>query len=133
AEQRIRPAVRETPLLPLPGWERVYIKAENLQHTGSFKLRGAFNAISLLSESERTAGVVTHSSGNHGQAVACAASLLGAKATVVIPEGAPEVKLKRTASWGAKIVRCGPSAKEREETAAAVAQSDGATIIPPFD
>lgn len=117
--------------LPLEG--QVYVKAENLQKTGSFKLRGAVNALRQLPAEQLARGVVTHSSGNHAQGLACAAQMLGVQATIVIPEGAPEVKIQRTLEWGARIVRCGPSSEERERVAAAEAERGGLTLVPPFD
>lgn len=133
AASRISGAVRRTPLLELPLEGRVYAKAENLQKTGSFKLRGAVNALSQLSPEQLARGVVTHSSGNHAQGLACAAQMLGVKATIVIPEGAPEVKVQRTLEFGARIVRCGPSSEERERVARAEAERGGLTLVPPFD
>lgn len=133
AARRIAGPVLRTPLirLPLPG--EIYAKAENLQRTGSFKLRGAFNAVSRLGEEQRARGVVTHSSGNHGQGLARAAAMLNVPATIVIPEGAPQVKVERTLAQGARVVRCGASAREREEAAQAEAEAHGLTLIPPFD
>jgi len=122
---------RRTPLLQLDAG--LWVKPENLQLTGSFKVRGALAALTALNPEQLGRGVVTHSSGNHGQGIACAASLLGSSATVVIPEGAPEVKVRRAAAWGARIVRCGASAKEREDAALREAQLHGLTLIPPFD
>lgn len=133
AAARISGAVRRTPLLELPLEGQVYAKAENLQKTGSFKLRGAVNALRQLSPAELTRGVVTHSSGNHAQGLACAAHMLGVQATIVIPEGAPEVKVQRTLEYGARVVRCGPSSEERERVAAAEAERHGLTLVPPFD
>lgn len=133
AAARIARFLRRTPLLPLDREGHLFAKAENLQLTGSFKLRGALNAVSLLNPGQLERGVVTHSSGNHGQALACAAALFGTSATVVIPEGAPEVKVRRTAGWGARIVRCGASADEREAAAREEAHRHGLTLIPPFD
>lgn len=135
ARERVRGAVFETPLLELPLGEpgSVFAKAENLQRTGSFKLRGAYNTLASLPPDARARGVVTHSSGNHAQGLACAASLLGVAATIVIPEGAPQVKVDRTAAWGARIVRCGPSSEERERVAQAEADAHGLTMVPPFD
>ncbi len=117
--------------LPLPG--EVWAKAENLQLTGSFKLRGALNAVSRLTPDELARGVVTHSSGNHAQGLACAAAIMGTNATIVIPEGAPQVKVDRTVAYGARVVRCGPSSAEREAVAEAEAAAHGLTLIPPFD
>lgn len=133
AAERISGAVRRTPLLQLPHPGDVWVKAESLQKTGSFKLRGAFNALSQLTDEQRRRGVVTHSSGNHGQGLACAASMLGAPATIVIPVDAPPVKVERTLAWGARVVRCGPSASERETAAQEEADRNGLTLIPPFD
>jgi threonine dehydratase len=133
AAERIQHAVFRTPLvrLPLPG--EVYAKAENLQRTGSFKLRGAYNFLASLTDEERARGVVTHSSGNHAQGVACAAHLFGVQATIVIPEGAPRVKVERTQAWGAKVVRCDNSTDAREKTAQALVDAHGYTLVPPFD
>lgn len=117
----------------LPVEEPLYAKAENLQLTGSFKLRGAVNALRQLSPEQLARGVVTHSSGNHAQGLACAASLLGVPVTIVIPEGAPQVKVDRTLEWGARVVRCGPSSEEREQVAAVEAERAGLTLVPPFD
>jgi threonine dehydratase len=135
ARERIRNEVHRTPLIRLPvrGVPDLYAKAENLQRTGSFKLRGAYNFLASLPADVRARGVVAQSSGNHAQGVACAAFLLGVPATIVIPEGAPAIKVERTRSWGARIVRCGNSAREREETAAREAEAQDLTIVPPFD
>jgi len=133
AGRRIRPRARRTPLLPLSMEGEIYVKPENLQVTGSFKFRGAFNAISALDAGQRARGVVTHSSGNHAQAVAAAARLQGVKATVVIPESAPAFKVDRTRAWGAEVVRCGSSTFERERVAAEIAARTGAVPIPSAD
>lgn len=125
-----------TPLvrLPLEGAPAaVYAKAENLQRTGSFKLRGATHFLARLDPKARARGVVTHSSGNHAQGVACAAALAGVPATIVIPEGAPEVKVRRTEAWGARVVRSGSDRASREGTAARLAAELGATLVPPYD
>ena len=139
AQERIAPYARRTPLLkaedqgPAAIAPNLWIKPENLQRTGSFKFRGATNAILALSDAERARGVVTHSSGNHGQAVAAAAHMLGIPATVVIPEGAPTIKLERTQAWGATVVRCAPSSDAREAEADRIVTETGATLIPPYD
>ena len=136
AAHRVAANAFRTPLVRLP-LERaptpVYAKAENLQRTGSFKLRGATNFLARLAPDVRARGVVTHSSGNHAQGVACAAALAGVPATIVIPEGAPEVKVRRTAAWGAKIVRCTNDKASREGTAERLAAELGATLVPPYD
>ena len=111
----------------------VLVKAESLQRTGSFKLRGATNAVLQLSEAERRAGVVTHSSGNHGQALACAAQAVGAAATIFMPLDAPRVKVDSTRRWGAEIVHYDRLTDDREALSAAYADHTGAALIPPFD
>lgn len=135
AAQRIAGAVYQTPLirLPLSDSDQVYAKAESLQRTGSFKLRGAYNFLAAMDPAVRRKGVVAHSSGNHAQGVACAARLLGTRATIVIPEGAPDIKVQRTAAHGAEIIRCGNSSEERERVAGALVESHGYTLVPPFD
>lgn len=139
AAERIHGRVRRTPLLPVPHEgpgavaKNLWAKPENLQLTGSFKVRGAMNFLSSMDATDRARGVVTHSSGNHGQAVACAAAAFDVPATVVIPDGAPEVKLQRTAAWGATVLRCENSGAAREEAAREAAEASGATIISPYD
>ena len=110
-------AVR-TPLLRLPGEGEVYVKPESLQRTGSFKFRGAFNALASTPFAAIERGVVADSSGNHAQGVAAAASLHGVPATIVMPENAAPVKVARTAAFGAEIVRCANSSEERQRVAA---------------
>lgn len=133
ASARIAPRARRTPLIRLDLGGEVYAKPENLQVTGSFKFRGAFNALAALPPERRARGVVTHSSGNHAQAVAAAASLHGVKATIVIPENAPGFKIERTRAWGATVVRCGNSSVERERAAAEIVAGTGAVLVPPYD
>jgi threo-3-hydroxy-L-aspartate ammonia-lyase len=123
-----------TPLVPFPGTEpRLLVKPECLQPTGSFKLRGAYTAISALSAQARQRGVVAHSSGNHAQAVAYAAALLGTPATVVVPDNAPEVKLAPARRAGARIVTCRPSLAARIAATEDLIRAHGYTLIPPFD
>jgi threonine dehydratase len=134
AAARIADRTHRTPLLRLPiEGTSLYAKAESLQRTGSFKLRGATNFIARLDPAVRARGVVTHSSGNHGQGVACAAADAGIRATVVIPEGSAEVKVVRTRAWGAEVVRCANDKLSREGTAARIAAAQGATVVPPYD
>jgi threonine dehydratase len=123
----------ESPLLNQICGGRILVKAEMLQHTGSFKFRGAYNRISRLDESARAAGVVAYSSGNHAQAVAAVARLLGIQATVVMPSDAPRTKVESTRAAGARIVPYDRANEVREEIAAAIAAATGATLIPPFD
>jgi threonine dehydratase len=111
----------------------VFIKAENLQRTGSFKFRGAFNRLSLIPAEERAAGVVACSSGNHAQGVAEAARILGMPATIVMPVDAPATKLARTRGYGAKVVAYDRRTEDRDAIAAAIAGETGATFVHPFN
>jgi threonine dehydratase len=130
---RIGDIARHTPLLRQT-WATgspLWLKAENLQEIGVFKIRGAFNALACLDESRRRNGVVAYSSGNHAQAVARAASLFGVPAVIVVPDNTPRVKVEATASHGAEIVEV-PMA-ERESAAHAIAGERGLSLVPPFD
>ncbi len=111
----------------------VVFKAENFQRMGAFKFRGAFNAVSKLSEEQRRAGVVTYSSGNHAQAISLAAQLLGVPATIVMPHDAPASKVSATSGYGGKIVRYDRYSEDREEIGHALAREEGLTLIPPYD
>ena len=133
AAKRIAGVAVRTPLLRLPLDAEVYIKPESLQRTGSFKFRGAYNALASVPRERIAAGVVADSSGNHAQGVAAAASLLGVRATIVMPENATSVKVERTAAWGAEIVRCGNSTDERQAVAARIWTERGLEYVPPFD
>ena len=138
AAARIAPRVVRTPMLRHPLLDQItggtiLLKAEPLQRTGSFKLRGATNAILQLTEAQRRAGVVTHSSGNHGQAVACAAASVGAAATIFMPADAPRVKQEATARWGAEIRPYNRDTDDREGLANGFAEATGAALVPPFD
>lgn len=132
AAHRIEGKVFRTPLVQAP-WAPgdLWLKPENLQPIGAFKLRGALNALARLSPAVRARGVVTHSSGNHGQAVAWAARTYGVPAVVVMPEGSAEVKRTAIRALGAEVVLV--PASERATDAAAEAEERGAVIIPPFD
>jgi threonine dehydratase len=112
---------------------RLYLKPENLQPIGAFKLRGAYNKIASLSPEERSRGVITYSSGNHGQGVAYAARALGTKAVVVMPNDAPAIKREAAASMGAEIVLVGPGSLERQNRAEELAARHGYVIVPPFN
>ena len=111
----------------------VFLKCESFQKVGAFKFRGAFNAISQLSDSEKSKGVITYSSGNHAQAVALVGKILGIKTTVVMPNNAPIIKKKATEGYGAIIIEYDPQKDTREEIARNIQQKDGFTLIPPFD
>src|ERR671933_2305303 len=136
AQRRVRGVALHTPLVPCPRGEEdraLYFKAENLQPTGAFKLRGAYNRISSLSLGERRRGVVAHSSGNHAQAVAYAARALDTRAVVVMPRGAPRVKLEATAALGAEVVLVGSDSAERSRRAEELAAEHGYVPVPPYD
>jgi threonine dehydratase len=127
-----------TPLLSSPQIDaqvaaHVLVKAECLQRTGSFKFRGAFNALSQFDAGKRRAGVVAYSSGNHAQGVAAAAQLLGVPATIVMPADAPAIKIANTRFYGADIVSYDRYSESREEIAQRIATERGAEILPPFD
>jgi len=111
----------------------VFVKCENFQRTGAFKFRGAYNALSRLRESEKEAGVLTYSSGNHAQAIALAGRLLGIKTTIVMPQDAPEIKKRATAGYGAEIVEYDKLQVARETLALQIAAERGMVIIPPYD
>jgi threonine dehydratase len=129
---RRTPLLAGTPLDDLTGG-RVLLKLENLQHTGSFKFRGAWNRLAQLDGAQRRAGVVAFSSGNHAQGVAAAARRLGIPATIVMPSDAPRVKLQNTRDLGAEIVEYDRLRESREQIAAALAADRGATLVPSFD
>jgi threonine dehydratase len=112
---------------------KLFLKPENLQPIGAFKLRGAYNKIASLSPEERSRGVITYSSGNHGQGVAYAARALGAKAVIVMPNNAPAVKREAAASMGAEIVLVGPGSLERQTKAEQLAAQHGYVVVPPFN
>lgn len=134
AAARLEGVTLRTPLLPYQGASRpLLLKPESLQPTGSFKLRGAHAAISAVPASERSRGVIAHSSGNHGLAVAYAAAALGVPATVVVPSTAPAVKVAAAQARGARIVRCEPGIAAREAATRELADRHGYTLIPPFD
>jgi threonine dehydratase len=111
----------------------VFFKCENLQRTGAFKFRGAFNALSKFDERQRRAGVVTFSSGNHAQAIALSARLLGMPASIVMPEDAPQAKVEATRGYGATIIFYDRYKGDREEIGRDLAQKHGLTLIPPYD
>lgn len=115
------------------GPSKLYLKLENQQPIGAFKLRGAYNKISSLSESDRKRGVITYSSGNHAQGVAYAARAMGIKAVITMPTTAPKVKLQATAALGAEIVLAGTTGVERQVKAEELAAQQGYVIIPPFN
>lgn len=112
---------------------RVFLKAETLQRTGSFKFRGAYNKISSIPPEKRAAGVVAYSSGNHAQGVAAAAKLLGMPATIVMPSDAPRAKRLRTEALGATVIGYDRTTEDRAAIAMKIVQERGATLVPPYD
>jgi threonine dehydratase len=112
---------------------RLFLKLENLQPIGAFKLRGAYNKIASLTDDERKRGVIAYSSGNHAQGVAYAARALDTKAVIVMPANSPTIKLEGTAALGAEIVKVGPSSEERRLKAEALAAQHGYAIVPPYN
>jgi len=138
ARERIRGAARETPVYVSESFERmtgreVWLKAENLQRTGSFKIRGAVNCIATLSEDERAAGVAAVSAGNHAQAVAWAAREAGIDATIFMPQDTPVAKVEATQNYGARIELGGEVFEDAHEAARAYAATSGATFVHPFE
>ncbi|HYG77849.1 MAG TPA: threonine/serine dehydratase [Planctomycetota bacterium] len=144
ARERIKPYINQTPLLRAEGLEldgrRVYIKPENLQRTGSFKARGAFNALASLPPESRQRGVIAFSSGNHGAAIAFAAQEMGRMergqgypCTVVMPERASPVKTAKVKALGAEVVHCGTTVEDRHKKALEIAAATGREVIPSYD
>jgi threonine dehydratase len=124
-----------TPLIEFPtkGPRRLYLKPENLQPIGAFKIRGAYNKIASLAADEKSRGVISYSSGNHAQGVAYAARTLGVKAVIVMPSNAPAIKRAATENLGAQIVIVGPGSDERKAKAEALAAEHGYVIVPPYN
>lgn len=138
AAARISGVVVRTPLLgsdalDMAAGARVWVKAEPLQHTGSFKYRGASNRMLQLSEAERRAGVVAYSSGNHAQAVAAVAKRIGCPALIVMPADTPAIKVASTRGHGAEVVHYDRYTESREEIAGRIAAERGAVLVPPFE
>jgi threonine dehydratase/serine racemase len=138
ASRRIRDHVHRTPVATCTTLDRLagralVLKCENLQRVGAFKFRGASNAVAALPDEVAARGVVTHSSGNHGQALALAALLRGIPAHIVMPRNAAAVKLEAVRGYGAHVVLCEPTLPARDASAAALQQRTGASLVPPFD
>lgn len=138
AALRIKPAVRKTPVMrsstlnAMTGLD-IYFKCENFQRVGAFKMRGAYNALSQFNPAARKNGVVAASSGNHAQAIACSANMLGMPAKIVMPEDAPEMKIAATRGYGAEVVFYDRYSKDRDAICEDIAAASGMTVIPPFD
>ena len=135
ARERIKPIAKLTPLVDVSAaaGQPLWLKLESLQPGGAFKIRGAYNMVAQLSAEERRRGVVTFSSGNHGQAMALAARALGAPAVVVMPTTAPKIKTEGCRSFGAEVIFAGTTSADRRARAEAEAAARGLTMVPPFD
>jgi threonine dehydratase len=138
AHDRIRPFIHHTPVLTSGGLDEIagcslYFKCENLQKVGAFKARGAMNAVLSLSREERAKGVATHSSGNHAQALARAAKIMGTKAYIVMPRTSPEIKKRGVIGYGGEIFECEPNIQSREVMLAGIVHEKGALEIHPFN
>ena len=138
AAERVHGQAHQTPVLTSRTLDAclgasVFFKCENLQRVGAFKFRGAFNVVASLSAEERRQGFITHSSGNHAQALSLAAQLFDAPATIVMPENAPAVKKAAVKGYGARIVECAPTQQSREETAAQLLEEQGGHFVSPYD
>jgi threo-3-hydroxy-L-aspartate ammonia-lyase len=138
AAERIAPAAHRTPVLSSRTVDeetgaRLFFKCENFQRMGAFKFRGAFNALSCFDPAQRKAGVVAFSSGNHAQAIALSARLLGMPATIVMPHDAPAAKVAATRGYGGKVVVYDRYSEDREAIGRRLAEEGGLTLIPPFD
>jgi threonine dehydratase len=135
ARERIKALARVTPLVDVSGaaGRSMFLKCESMQPGGAFKIRGAYNMVAQLTADERRRGVVTFSSGNHGQAMALAARELGAPAVVVMPTTAPAIKVDGARAFGAEIILEGTTSADRRARAEAEAAARGLTLVPPFD
>ncbi len=136
--KRIRENLRETPLVSSPfldeiAGRRVLIKAECLQHTGSFKFRGAWSAISALEEKKQKKGIIAYSSGNHAQGIAAVAKIFSCPAVIIMPSDAPELKIENTKYYGAEVILYNRVEENREELGISIAKKRGLTLIKPYD
>ena len=129
----LRTPLVTSPVLDAATGARVFLKAETLQRTGSFKFRGAYNKLASIPQAERAGGVVAFSSGNHAQGVAAAAQLLGMPAVIVMPSDAPRAKRERTAALGAEVVLYDREREDREAIARELAHERNAVLVPPYD
>ena len=138
AAERIRGAAHRTPILTSRTADQrsgaqLFFKCENFQRIGAFKFRGAYNALARFTEEQRRAGVVTFSSGNHAQAIALSASLLGIRSAIIMPHDAPALKVAATKGYGGEVIIYDRYKEDREEIGRRLAQERGMTLIPPYD
>jgi threonine dehydratase len=138
AAQRIEGVAHRTPVLTSRTADAIsgaqlFFKCENFQRMGAFKFRGAYNAIARFTDAQRAAGVLTYSSGNHAQAIALSASLVGIKSVIIMPHDAPALKMQATREYGGEVVIYDRNKEDREEIGRRLAQERGMTLIPPYD
>lgn len=138
AQERLKGHSRITPLLSSPflddiAGRRIFVKAECLQHTGSFKFRGAYSAISALSREERAKGILAFSSGNHAQGIALAAKQHGVPSVIIMPADAPKIKVNNTKAYGAEVILYDRATQDRDEIGARLSDERGLTLVKPFD
>ena len=138
AYERVKPIVHRTPILRSSTFNNltglnVYFKAENFQKIGAFKIRGAYNKISSLSDEQKKAGIIAHSSGNHAQGVALSCKILGLKSVIVMPENSLKNKIEAVKSYGSEVIFCGETTDDRERKTFALIEKFGYTFVPPYD
>lgn len=138
AMQRLNGVANRTPIITSRTLNQrvgaeVFLKCENMQRVGAFKFRGAYNAISQLTDAEKARGVITYSSGNHAQATALVGRLLGVNTVIVMPDNAPATKRAATEGYGARVVEYNPAESDRKELAEAMAAEHGYAVLPPYD
>ena len=138
AHNRIKPFIHQTPVMTSTSTDEIagcmlFFKTENFQKVGAFKSRGAMNAVLSLTREQRARGVATHSSGNHAQALARAAKIMGTKAYIVMPRTSPQIKKQGVVGYGGEIFECEPTLRSREETLLKVVEEKGAHVIHPFN
>ena len=138
AQKRLHGHVHVTPVMTSQTLNQItsaqiFLKCENFQRMGAFKFRGAFNAMSQLTEDQKKRGVITYSSGNHAQAVALVGRLLGIRTVIVMPNNAPVIKREATEAYGATVVRYDPEKTTREKICGALENKHGHTLVPPYD
>ncbi len=138
ASCRIKGHIRQTPILNSPfldeiAGRHIFVKAECLQHTGSFKFRGAMSAITALDDTAKAKGVLAFSSGNHAQGIALAAKHMGISATIIMPKDAPNIKIENTKAYGSEVILYDRATEDRDAIGAEIAQARGVTLIKPYD
>ena len=138
AARRLKGVANKTPVMTSRTLDKklgakVFLKCENYQRIGAFKFRGAYNSLAQFTPKQKKAGVITYSSGNHGQAIACAANILGIKATIIMPHDAPKIKVTSTKGYGAIVIHYDRYKDDREKIAQKLCEEKGSTIVPPYN